>query len=288
VVEADRRRRGGRGDVLALVITTRQEVRVDVERYGRWALIAGGSEGLGASFAELLAAQGMNLILIGRKSAPLETVAEQLRSASVEVRTLSLDLTASDMVERVRTVSDDVDVGLLICNAGANSYGGIFVDSDLEGFQTVINLNTMSRLALAHHFGKIMKDRRRGAMIFVGSLAGYRGSPYIGAYNAAKAFGRIFSEGLWFEMKAFNVDVVEFVVGGMRTPAMARRGMRFGPEVPEPSLVAEEGLAHIADGPVWTSELAGGIPVAEHLSSFPRQPVIDEAAEGLRQIGLYP
>jgi len=125
-------------------------------------------------------------------------------------------------------------------------------------------------------------------MVFVGSMAGFRGSPYNGAYNAAKAFGRIFSEGLWYEMKDFGVDVVEFVVGGMRTPAMARRGMVFGPEVADPADVAREGLAHLADGPVWVSELAGGMPVAEHLNSFPRPPIVTEAADGLRAIGLYP
>jgi short-subunit dehydrogenase len=261
---------------------------VDIERYGPWAFIAGGSEGLGASFAEQLADQGFNLILVGRKPEPLEEVAERVRNASVEVRALSLDLTAPDMMERVRQVSDDVEVGLLICNAGANSYGGIFVDSDLEGFQTVIRVNTVSRLALVHHFGAGMKARGHGGMILVGSMAGYRGASYNGSYCAAKAFGRIFAEGLWYEMRDFGVEVVEFVVGGMRTPAMARRGMKFGPEVAEPSVVAEEGLAHIADGPVFNSELAGGVATAERLNSFPREPIVAEAAEAQRQLGLYP
>jgi short-subunit dehydrogenase len=260
---------------------------VDVERYGPWALIAGGSEGLGSCFAEQLADQGFNLILVGRKPEPLEETAEKVRCASVEVRTLPLDLTAPDMVDRVREVSDDVAVGLLICNAGANSYGGLFVDCDLDRLQTVITVNGVSRLALAHHFGAAMRERGRGGMMFVGSTAGYRGSPWNSAYNAAKAFGRIFTEGLWFEMKAVGVDVVEFVVGGMKTPAMARRGMTFGPGVAEPSDVAEEGLAHIADGPVWNSGLAGGDPAAEHLMSFPRGPIVTEAAEGLKAIGLY-
>ena len=124
--------------------------------------------------------------------------------------------------------------------------------------------------------------------MLVGSLAGYAGTPYSSIYNAAKAFSRVFAEGLWYELQPYGVDVVEFVVGGMRTPAMARRGMRFGPQVVDPALVAEEGLAHITDGPVWNSELAGGVAKAEELNRFPRGPVIEGNAQVLRDLGLYP
>jgi NAD(P)-dependent dehydrogenase (short-subunit alcohol dehydrogenase family) len=133
-----------------------------------------------------------------------------------------------------------------------------------------------------------MKRRGRGGLLLVGSTAGYRGSPWNALYNASKAFTRIFAEGLWYELRPFGVDVVEFVVGGMRTPAMARRGMIFGPEVADPDQVAEEGLAHIGDGPVWNSLFAGGDQQAEHQGSFPRAPVVEEAAEALTRIGLYP
>jgi short-subunit dehydrogenase len=119
-------------------------------------------------------------------------------------------------------------------------------------------------------------------------MAGYRGSPWTVLYNAAKAFTRIFAEGLWYELKGHGVDVVEFVVGGIRTPAMERRGMKMGPGVSEPADVAREGLAHIGDGPVWNSELAGGVATAERLNTFPRGPVVTEAGESLVAIGLYP
>lgn len=261
---------------------------MDLGRYGPWAVIAGGSEGLGASFAEQLAADGFHLVLVGRKPEPLEETAAAARAAGVEARVLSLDLCAPSAPYRLAQATADIEVGLLICNAGANAYGSPFVDGDLERFRTVVDLNTTSRIALAHHFGGLLKARGHGGLLFVGSMAGYRGSPYNALYNAAKAFGRIFTEGLWFELGDHGVDVVEFVVGGMRTPAMARRGMKFGPEVADPADVAREGLAHITDGPVWNSQLAGGDPMAEHLNSFPRGAVVAEAAEGLRNIGLYP
>jgi short-subunit dehydrogenase len=261
---------------------------MDRTQYGPWALIAGGSEGLGASFSEQLAADGFNLVLLGRKVEPLEETAARARKAGVEVRTLSVDLTSPDMLSQVRALTDDVEVGLLVYNAGANSYGSEFVEADLERFNLVIDVNTRARLALCHHYGKKMKDRGRGGILMVGSMAGYRGSPWNALYNAAKAFSRVFSEGLWYELKDHGVHVMEFSVGGIRTPAMARRGMKFGPEIAEPDDVAREGLAHMADGPVWVSELAGGIPTAEHLESYPRAAVIAEAAEALKNLGLYP
>jgi short-subunit dehydrogenase len=260
---------------------------MDAAKYGPWALIAGGSEGLGAEFAAQLADQGVHLILVGRKATELEATAERVAQLGVEVRTLSLDLTAPDMMERVRAISDDVEVGLLICNAGANGYGSNFIDGDLEQFRAVVEVNVTSRLPLVHHFGGLMKQRRRGAILLIGSMAGYRGSPHTVLYNAAKSFGRVFAEGLWSELAPYDVNVVEFVVGAMRTPAMARKGMKFGPEVADPSVIAEEGLAHLSDGPVWNSEAAGGDATAKYLSRFPRGPVVVEAAVALESLGLY-
>jgi short-subunit dehydrogenase len=237
--------------------------------------------------ADQLAADGFNLVLLGRKPEPLAEAAERARAHGTEVRTLAQDLTAPDVLDRVQAATEGLDVGLLVYNAGANAYGTAFVDGELERFSTVVTLNTTSRMALCHHFGRAMKARGRGGIMLVGSLAGYAGSPYIAVYNAAKAFSRVFAEGLWYELAPFGVDVVEFVVGGIRTPAMARRGMKFGPETAEPEAIAAEGLAHMGDGPVFNSELAGGVAKAEELSAWPRQPVVAAAGDNLKALGLY-
>jgi len=261
---------------------------MDKDRYGPWAVIAGGSEGLGQAFARQLAGYGFNLLLVGRKPAELDATASMVAGDGAEVRTLSMDLSDPGSAQRVGEVTAGLDVGLLIANAGANSYGSRFLDGDLDKFATVLDVNIGSRIRLVHHFGNRMKDRGRGGILMVGSMAGYRGTPNTVLYNASKAFGRVFAEGLWAELGRHGVDVVEFVVGAMRTPAMARRGMTFGPGVADPELVAAEGLAHLGDGPVWNSEMAGGDPTAVYLSRFPREPVITEATDMLRSSGLYP
>lgn len=223
------------------------------EKYGPWAVIAGGSEGVGASFAHQLAEAGLNLVLLARKPGPLEETAEKVRAHGVEVRTLAVDLTDGDATSRIAEITGDLEVGLLVFNAGANTYGHEFVTGDLTRFQQVIDLNIGAQLALVQMFGAPMKERRRGGILLVGSLAGFLGQAQISIYSAVKAFCRIFAEGLWLEMREYDVDVVEFVLGVTRTPAMARAGLNFdipGMHVSEPDDVARQALASLTDGPV--------------------------------------
>ncbi|MGO4201843.1 SDR family NAD(P)-dependent oxidoreductase [Rhodococcus sp. TAF43] len=226
---------------------------IDKTKYGPWAVIAGGSEGVGEEFAVQLAEAGLNLVLLARKPEPLEATAEKARAKGVEVRTLSVDLTAADMLDQIRSVTDDLEVGLLVYNVGANTYGHEFVTGDLDRFQQVIDLNITGQLELVQHFGAPMKDRRRGGLLLVGSMAGFLGSAQISIYAGVKSFCRTFAEGLWLEMREYDVDVLEMVLGVTRTPAMARAGLNMdipGLNVSEPADVAAQALANLSNGPV--------------------------------------
>lgn len=225
----------------------------DARKYGPWAVITGGSEGVGRSFALQLAAAGIHLLLLARRSGPLEETADRCRALGVEVRTLSVDLSEPSSVDAVAEAVADVEVGLLVHNAGANTHSAEFLDGDLAAFQRVIDLNITTPLALVHHFGAAMRSRRRGGILLVGSMAGYLGSNRHTVYGGVKAFGRIFAESLWLELRDDNVDVLELVLGVTRTPAMERVGLNFdipGMLVSEPDDVAAEGLAALGHGPV--------------------------------------
>jgi short-subunit dehydrogenase len=224
---------------------------LDPEVYGPWAVIAGGSEGVGAAFASLLADAGINLVLLARKPEPLEETAAAALAKGVQVRTLSVDLTSPLALIGIRAVTDGLEVGLLVYNAGANSYGHEFVSGDLEQFQKVIDLNIHAPLALVHHFGAALKQRRKGGILLVGSLAGYLGAERISVYAGVKAFSRVFAEGLWLEMRQYDVQVLELILGVTRTPAMARAGLNLdlpGLNVAEPHAVAQEGLLALTTG----------------------------------------
>ncbi|MGV9949287.1 SDR family NAD(P)-dependent oxidoreductase [Rhodococcus aetherivorans] len=258
---------------------------INVQQYGPWAVIAGGSEGVGSAFADELSKAGLNLVLIARKPGPLEETAEKVRSNGVQVRTLALDLLSADAVEQIRQATDDVEVGLLIFNAGANSYGNEFVTGDLDGFRGVIDLNIHRQLELSHLFGAKMKERGRGGIMLLGSLAGYMGAEHQSIYAASKAFSRVFAESLWLELAPHGVHVVELVLGVTRTPAMIRAGLNFdipGMLVAEPEEVAREGLEHLTDGPVWVA--GGNYDAAVKRSGFPRDTLVKGAADAMRKL----
>src|ERR1700743_3120964 len=116
-------------------------VFMSLEKYGPWGLIIGGSEGIGAELARRLAAQRFNVALVARKEPPLTQLATELRATGVEVRTLSGDLSKADVVDKVRALTADVDVGFLIYVAGANSVRGNIVDLEPEVYRSVIAVN---------------------------------------------------------------------------------------------------------------------------------------------------
>jgi short-subunit dehydrogenase len=231
---------------------------IDSAKYGPWAVIAGGSEGVGAEFARQLAEAGVNLVLLARKPEPLEATAATCREHRVEVRSLAVDLVHPTAVEQIIEATDGLEVGLLIYNAGANTCSEHFLDGELAEFQRIIDLNIGAMLAFVQHYGRPMRARRRGGMLLVGSMSGYLGSVRHSIYGGVKAFGRIFAESLWLELREYDVDVLELVLGVTRTPAMARVGLNFdvpGLRVAEPVDVAREGLEQLPNGPVF---VAGG------------------------------
>jgi short-subunit dehydrogenase len=254
---------------------------MDVNEYGPWALVIGGSEGVGAAFARKLAIAGFKLVLVARKPGPLEEVATELRASGAEVRVLSADLSQPDALDEVRTVTDDVEVGLLIYNAGANNTRGRFVELPKEVTQSVIAITVLGQADFARHYGALMCKRGRGGMILAGSLSGYMGSPTLAAYTASKAFSRIFTEALWAECKPLGVDVLHLNIGFTATPAMARLGIDISvAEAPEN--VAQEGLDNIANGPLWIVTTKGNLERARKLA------VVDGRAELVRSFAIPP
>jgi uncharacterized protein len=226
------------------------------DQYGPWALIAGGSEGVGASFARKLAAKGLNLVLLARKPAPLEEVAQQVRSAAkVQVRTASIDLRAPDMLERVRSITDDLEIGLLIYNAGVVSPSP-FLDRSLEQNLKSLRLNVDGPVILTHHFGARMRERRRGGIILLGSMSSFAGSGNFVVYSAAKSFDVRLGEGLWYELKPHGVNVLSLIIGLTRTPKLMAAGgaelaEKTGQPLLEPDDAAQQGLDNLENGPVW-------------------------------------
>ncbi len=241
------------------------------ERYGSWALIAGASEGTGSAFARQVAAAGINCILLARREAPLQALAQELSvTHGIEAVAASVDLSAGDALEQIRKVVGEREVGLFISNAGADSTNTRFLDSPLETWVAQVNRNVMNVVRCCHHFGGQMRERKRGGIILVGSGACYGGSSFMAVYSATKAFDLNFGEGLWAELQPHGVDVLNLILGQTDTPAfretLAKTGQPVPPNLAQPADVARTGLERLPHGPVhnWglADEEAGYLPMS--------------------------
>jgi short-subunit dehydrogenase len=222
------------------------------QKYGGWAVIAGASEGIGASLADQLASCGLNLVLIARNGPLLEEVAAQAHEAhGVQTRIVVQDLTDPDAPAKVADATDGLEVGLLIYNAGASDRTTTFLENEIEYSLKQIKLDCIGPIALAHHFGSAMRERGRGGIVLVASLACLAGSATLAMYSAVKAFQHNFAEGLWAELRPHGVDVCCTPLGMTYTPAFQRLGIEYDPSAHMLSEdVAREIIENIGNGPV--------------------------------------
>ena len=190
------------------------------EKYGPWAVVVGGSEGIGSAFANELAHRGVNPVLVARTQSTLDEAAEQIRAANpgVEVRTVSVDLSVPEGAEQVIAATEGLEVGTLVYNVGSEPKYGEFIDHDWDMLAGRLQRNFVSKARLVHHFAGLMAPRERGALVLMGSVAGFGGSPGFALYAASKAFSHTLGEGLWFELSKHGIDVLTPVVGQTNTP----------------------------------------------------------------------
>jgi len=219
-------------------------------RYGPFALVTGASEGIGECFARLLAARGLHVIAVARRTGPLEKLAAELRAThGVEVRTVAADVGRPDLVEVIEAAAAGAEIGLVVHNAAYSALGPFLTRSTVD-LQQVLDVNCRAPVLLAHHFGRKMAERRRGGIVLMTSLAGGQGTPMVVTYAATKAFEIVFAEGLWDELGPSGVDVVACRAGPTRTPSYEASRPRKKVPTMESMPVAEEALAALGRKPV--------------------------------------
>lgn len=219
------------------------------QRYGPWAVVAGASEGLGAAFADALAARGQNLLLIARRAGLLADLSERIRSQrAVEVRTLPLDLGDPGFAASLSEAARDLAVGTIVYNAAFSPIGRFLERSEQE-LLGVVDVNVRGPVLLLRTLLPAMAERRRGAVVLMSSLAGLQGSPRIATYAASKAFDTVLAEGLWAELRDCGIDVLACCAGAIRTPAFGRSAERDAPGTLDPAAVAEQTLDALGRGP---------------------------------------
>ncbi len=189
------------------------------------ALVTGASSGIGTAFAERLARERYDLVIVARSRQRLDGLAERLRTehdGGVEV--LPADLTHAAELRVVEKVVEDADLDLLVNNAGFGT-AGTFAQLAVAKEEEEIRLNVIALMRLTRAALPGMIKRRRGAVINVSSMAGFQAAPYNATYAATKAFVNTFTEALHEELRGTGIYVQALCPGFTRTEFQARAGV---------------------------------------------------------------
>jgi short-subunit dehydrogenase len=187
------------------------------ERYGDWALVTGASSGIGAEFARALARDGVSLVLAARRVEKLEQLARELREDDgVRVRCVACDLATEQGVRALIAAVADLEIAVLINNAGVG-YVGRFHEQEPARLAAMVQLNCAAPVAITAALLPKMVARKRGALILTGSVSGSQPLPLHALYSASKAFDNYLGESLWGELQGTGVDALSLLPGSTDT-----------------------------------------------------------------------
>jgi hypothetical protein len=221
------------------------------KRYGQWAVITGGSSGIGFAHAAILADHGFNIVIAARDTGRLEKAADKLRGVhGVQVESVVADLGEIGGAEAVIAASSNKDIGVFIGNAGAVTPGYLH-ETGIADLEKCVSVKIRSNLVLTHHFAGLMRRQGRGAILLVSSIGGRQGIPYLANNAAAEAYVLTLGEGLHHELKPLGVNVTTLLPGPTATPAfyrMAKNPNKRPKGAMSADAVAHEGLQALVRG----------------------------------------
>lgn len=185
----------------------------------RRALITGASSGIGKETALAFAKAGIDVALVSRSEDKLEAVAGVAREAGVKANAYGLDLAkVEDVREKIAAIAADFgSIDILVNNAGIG-YTGSLIETPLSDWQAVININLTSVFQCIQGILPMMRDRKKGLIINVASIAGSEAFPDWGAYCVSKAGLIALSKVTALEERTHGIRVATINPGSVNTP----------------------------------------------------------------------
>ena len=185
----------------------------------RTVLITGATGGLGREFARQYAKAGHDVVLVARRRAALDELAEGLRAEfNVEAAVFPCDFTDPSAPARLhkQLANQGIPVSILVNNAGLG-YDTPFMESDVPTQETLLEVNISALTKMMRLFGQDMAKRGKGGILNVSSIASYPEGPYLATYYASKAYVRSLSEAVHTELLGSGVHVTALCPGPVRT-----------------------------------------------------------------------
>src|ERR1700710_1541713 len=215
------------------------------------ALVTGASTGIGLELAKQLASHGFDLVLASDES--LADAEAAVRPLGADVRSLVVDLTTADGVEKLATTATEGGrpVDALVLNAGIGE-SGPFVTTDLDHDLKLISLNITSVVHLAKRIVPRMVGRGSGRILFTSSVASIAPAPTQAVYGCSKSFVQSFAEALRQERKDSGVTVTSLMPGPTETSFFTRAGLEHtalgAMKKDDPETVAQQGFEAMMSG----------------------------------------
>ena len=208
------------------------------EAQGRrpWALVTGGSSGMGLEYARQLAEIGCNLLLVSNQEEELQKVATLLSTENaIQVIPHYHDLASEKAAEELLAFckSENLIVDILINNAGMFFFEELTSENEAKAL-TMMRLHIYTPTRLCVLFGEEMKQRGCGYIINMSSMAAQLPCPGITVYSATKAYLKSFGKSLFFEMRPYGVGVTTVCPAAIATPLyklkpnLLRMGVKIG------------------------------------------------------------
>jgi short-subunit dehydrogenase len=231
------------------------------------ALVTGASSGIGEQFARLLADAGRDLVVVARRQAALQALADELTSTNkVAVEVLVADLGTADGVEAVcRRIEAEPAVETVVNNAGFGAYGD-FVDQDPDLVAELLAVDVVAVTRLSRAALGVFVPRGRGELLNVSSTAGFVPGPHGAAYHAAKAYVTSLTEAIHEEVRGRGVKVTALCPGVTPTGFQERAKVTAVGSLPRAAVtsarsVARAGLDALARNqaicvPGWANQIA--------------------------------
>ena len=191
------------------------------EAYGHrpWALITGGSSGMGLEYARQLAEIGCNLLLVSNQEEELEKAARELGRDGIQVvphyQNLATETAAEELLAFCQ--AENLQIDILINNAGMFFFEELTRENEAKAL-TMMRLHIFTPTRLCIQFGEEMKKRGYGYIINMSSMAAKLPCPGITIYSATKAYLKSFGKSLYFEMRPYGVGVTTVCPAAIATP----------------------------------------------------------------------
>lgn len=186
---------------------------------GMTALVTGGSSGIGLEFCRDLARRGADIVMVSIQEKELaESCRELSEQYGVKAYSLLLDLTQDDASQRIADFIDgkEIEIDILINNAGIFSFNTL-TDTPKRKLDCFIDLHVRAVTGLSLFFAHRMARRGHGYILNMSSMSCWMPMPGIAMYSATKAYIRVFTRALHYEMRDSGVSVTVACPGGIAT-----------------------------------------------------------------------